>query len=277
MTALIENTSSAPTLRERAARALAEAVDKEALALAEKAAADLRDNEQELLAQLSAKLGVLSVDYILAQDGHNIASVDGLRFSVRLPIWEDRLYIRRLHVETTCARGCREALWVEVSDMLSLGNALAGEHTHLHDCLVVYDENGDPVTDRDGKPLGPFSDRPRSMSAREKADAAIARIEAAAERLAAAHRAIQELEDGRPAEKSAAIRRLMQTENTETGKPHSASSAEKIVETDAEYAAYRRRQADAEVEKHRAIGAFEVAKTSARIEAEAYACWARNV
>lgn len=100
------------------------------------------------------------------------------------------------------------------------------------------------------------------------ARSAIAAVNAAGERLAQAIRTIQELEDARPAEKPAAIRRIMQTTNEETQKAHSASSAEKVVETDAEYAAYRRRQADAEVEKHRAFASYETAKLTARLELE---------
>jgi hypothetical protein len=103
------------------------------------------------------------------------------------------------------------------------------------------------------------------VNAVEMATDAIDSIEAAASRLAAACRAEMELEDGRPAEKSAAVRRLMGSENPETNKPHSASSAEKIVETDGEYAAYRRRQYDAVVEKQRAYGAYEAARLRAKL------------
>jgi hypothetical protein len=56
--------------------------------------------------------------------------------------------------------------------------------------------------------------------------------------LAAAVVAEMELEARKPSEKSDAIRRLMGSENAETGKPHSASSAEKIVETDRDYAEF---------------------------------------
>lgn len=109
-----------------------------------------------------------------------------------------------------------------------------------------------------------------------QAHLAIRGITDAAERLAQALRTVQELEDGRCIEKSGAIRRLMQTENPETNKQHSASSAEKVVETDAEYAAYRRRQADAEVEKQRAYGAYEAAKLAARLEIEVFAAEPRE-
>jgi hypothetical protein len=95
------------------------------------------------------------------------------------------------------------------------------------------------------------------------AEAAIVAIETAAERLAKAVRAEMELEDYRPIVKSQAIRRLMATENPETGKPHSASSAEKVCETDAEYSAHRRDQYAAVVETIRARAGYEVAKRRA--------------
>jgi hypothetical protein len=95
------------------------------------------------------------------------------------------------------------------------------------------------------------------------AEEAIVAIETAAARLAVAVRAEMELEDFRPIVKSQAIRRLMATENPETGKPHSASSAEKIVETDAEYSAHRRDQYAAVVETIRARGEFEASRRKA--------------
>lgn len=46
------------------------------------------------------------------------------------------------------------------------------------------------------------------------------------------------LVDERPLEKSAAIQRLVGTDNPETGKLHSGSSAEKVVESDALFLAH---------------------------------------
>lgn len=93
----------------------------------------------------------------------------------------------------------------------------------------------------------------------------IADITYAGDRLAVALKRVQELEDERPLVKSAAVRRLMGTENAETGKGHSASSAEKIVESDGEYAAHRKRQWEAEVEKQQAYAEYEAAKLTARL------------
>lgn len=100
---------------------------------------------------------------------------------------------------------------------------------------------------------------------RETAEQAIAAIEAAGERLAAACRQEMWLEDQRALVKALAIRRLMTTTNPDTEKPHSATSAEKVVETDAEYAAHRARQADAVVETIKARAAYEAAKRRADV------------
>lgn len=100
---------------------------------------------------------------------------------------------------------------------------------------------------------------------RETAEQAVEAIERAAERLALASRMEMALEDERPIVKSESIRRLMATENPETSKPHSASSAEKVVESDGEYAAFRRKQYAAVVETIKARGAFEAAKRRADI------------
>ena len=53
------------------------------------------------------------------------------------------------------------------------------------------------------------------------------------------------LEDLRPVAKQKAILRILGTDNPLTGKLHSGSSAEAIVETDKEYAEYRALQREA--------------------------------
>lgn len=68
----------------------------------------------------------------------------------------------------------------------------------------------------------------------------------------------------------------MGTINEETGKPHSATSAEKVVEHDEEYRAYRKAERDAEVERLRSLTAFEAAKRSADLELAVYQAWERN-
>lgn len=106
---------------------------------------------------------------------------------------------------------------------------------------------------------------------------AIRAIVTAGERMALAHATVQNLADGRAIEKSFAIRRLMATMNDDTGKPHSASSAEKVVELDAEFMAYRRAERDAEIERHRSIAAFESAKLMGALEVEVYKAWERQI
>ena len=99
------------------------------------------------------------------------------------------------------------------------------------------------------------------------ADAAIEDIGHAAEYYARCTREEMELEEQRPALKRAAIARLMQTTNDLTGKPHSASSAEAIVETDTEYAAHRAKQIDAVCRKIEAKAIYESELIRAKLAA----------
>ncbi len=75
----------------------------------------------------------------------------------------------------------------------------------------------------------------------------------------------QRLEDFRPEHKLAAIRRLMETANPANGKPHSASSAEAVVELDNEYALYRQRQRDAIQHTIKMRALYEAAKANAAL------------
>lgn len=102
----------------------------------------------------------------------------------------------------------------------------------------------------------------------DNARAVINEIEQAAKALGDAIATEQALEDNRCIAKSAALQRIMLTENPLTKKPHSASSAEAIVETDAEYAGYRAAQRRAVVASYEARGAFESAKLRAKLAVE---------
>lgn len=275
MTATSEITVS---IRDRAAAAAAarEAADQEYIRT--RAEADRASAIKNLTWHVERCLGV-SIDanrvaYQTEVKPFARIEIEGLIFGLnrdgRFPYDRDDSLCVRLE----CARGCREPLWVSgfngPSQLHILHDLLSTPQQHGHDCLVVHDEDGNPITDRDGNPLPPRSKPEPKPSPSERAEQAIAAVEAAAGRLAEAIRTVQDLEDARCIEKSAAIRRLMQTMNDETNKLHSASSAEKVVESDAEYLAYRRRQADAEVEKHRAYGAYDAAKLRARLECEMF-------
>lgn len=95
----------------------------------------------------------------------------------------------------------------------------------------------------------------------------MARIDAAAQAVIAAGAALaqatareMELEAGRALAKAAAIRRIMDGEpNALTSKPHSASSAEAIVEADPQYAAYLAEQRDAVIAKITAQASYDAA------------------
>jgi hypothetical protein len=99
----------------------------------------------------------------------------------------------------------------------------------------------------------------RALHAQLDAENAIAEIETAAQRVGAACRAEMELEDERSVLKPQATRRIMTRDSL------AATPAEKLVETDEEYASHRRRQAEAVVEKHRAFGGYEAAKLRAKL------------
>lgn len=72
------------------------------------------------------------------------------------------------------------------------------------------------------------------------------------------------LEDRRPLEKQRAVLKIMLETNPATNKPHSASSAEAVVETDPDYMQYRVFQRETVVEKNTAYAAM----TAARLRAE---------
>jgi hypothetical protein len=73
------------------------------------------------------------------------------------------------------------------------------------------------------------------------------------------------LEADRAEQKLAAILRIMATTNDLTGNPHSASSAEKIVELDSEYRAYLQRQSNTVVMKNVAFTAAQSARLMAEL------------
>ena len=68
----------------------------------------------------------------------------------------------------------------------------------------------------------------------------------------------------KPVRKVDAIRRIMQAENGLTGKPHSATSAEAVVETDPEYLVYLRQSTEAVVRRE----LTRVELVAARLEAQ---------
>jgi hypothetical protein len=86
------------------------------------------------------------------------------------------------------------------------------------------------------------------------------------ERFTAAHEAyvdftVQEMEcdDHKPVVKHTAIMSILGTENVATKKPHTYSSAEAIVETDAGYAEFLKKRRDVIASKMKARGDMEAA------------------
>jgi hypothetical protein len=93
-------------------------------------------------------------------------------------------------------------------------------------------------------------------------------IEASAHNLAEAVAKEQSLEDNRINVKMAAIERIMSSgDNPLTGKPHSFSSAEALVGTDADYQTYLERQREAVKTRILAKGNYDAAVAAARLGA----------
>lgn len=98
-----------------------------------------------------------------------------------------------------------------------------------------------------------------------EADITIDDIVDAGNDLAVATKREMELADGRAEQKTAAIQRLMLLENPETKKTHTATSAERVVEADAEYMSYRRQEHAAVVARIQAEAALKASDHRARL------------
>lgn len=103
-----------------------------------------------------------------------------------------------------------------------------------------------------------------------KAENLVSDIETAATQLAEAVTAEQALEDNRINVKLAAIERIMAAgDNQFTGKPHSFSSAEGVVNTDSAYQEYLERQRNAVRARILAKGHYDAAVAASRLGATA--------
>ncbi len=168
-TPLIESTSGAPTLQERAAAAGARReAEQEAYRLSRAESARM-SAIADLVQHVSKHLGVVidesAVQYSVGEKPNVTVEIDGLTFGMyRARAYDD---LDDLCVSRPCATGCGLPVWVEITDyrLESLHRALTEPAAHSHDCLVKYDDDGEAITDRLGNPL---------LSAYERAKAAIA-------------------------------------------------------------------------------------------------------
>lgn len=103
------------------------------------------------------------------------------------------------------------------------------------------------------------------MPTRDTLGAAIIAVEAAAQKLAEAVRAEMALHSARGVKKSEGICRLLGTNNPENDRPHSATSAEKVVESDQLYADHLAACRDSVVARIRAEAEYESAKLTAQL------------
>jgi hypothetical protein len=112
----------------------------------------------------------------------------------------------------------------------------------------------------------PFAEHvPTVGSLVAEADIAIDLLVDAGNDLAISTQREMQLADGRALRKTAAIQRLMELENPETKKPHTATSAERVVEADVEYMNYRQVEHAAVVRRIQAEAQLSAAKLRARL------------
>lgn len=278
-TTLIASTSSAAPLRERAIAEYYRRVAANDEQAREEARHEFQRRVDVLFIHLRDRLGMHDRESVKlseltshAPGGFTATTADGLRFTLKdLPYSEGYRDRERLHVAVTCSRGCGKDLWVHVESLEDLGAAIHEDATHTHDfsCLQKFDEYGDPITDRMGNPLPPPN--PPTPSAYERSKLAADEIERAGQLLAASLNIVSEMEDSRALAKRDAIQRLL-----ESGAYTSATAAEKYVEQDAEYMAYRQMQRNAEVTKHGAMAYYEAAIIRARLALEVFIAEERN-
>lgn len=262
-TTLIPSTSSAPTLRERAiAEAERKSAESERYAT-ERHRATVQRSLEVLAIHLRDRLGIndaVCEEYFKDQGGYETveyrATAEGITF-----LLDDKPFSAAVKVLVPCVRGCGEDLWIPVDSIEGLGLALLRtEHEHDFACLQQFDDYGEPTTDRDGNPLPERKPAAPTLSPEQNARASIAAIETAATWVADALNMVAQLEDERALIKPEAIRRIMESRGL------AATPAEKIVESDPEYAAHRAKQRDAEVIKWSAVAQYEAAKLRAKLD-----------
>jgi hypothetical protein len=106
------------------------------------------------------------------------------------------------------------------------------------------------------------------MSSKTTAQQLVTKIENTVKNYAEAVKAEMFFEDSRAQVKMAAVQRIMRAgDNAMTGKPHSYSSAEAIVNTDREYSDYLGKLREAAVARILARGAYDAALAEARLMA----------
>lgn len=240
------------SLLDRAIAAWEAEQDREEATEREHEAAQRASAEQRLRGKLSDLLEIeLADDAVTTEetadpDGESWpyiarATVDGITFTTSKTT-------SALAIVLPCAGdGCRAEVIRYVSDLADIGR-----HRISHqECGECYRQR---MAEEGNIPL-----------VEPTPDDYIAEVELAGGALAEATAEVQRLADGRAAEKSAAIIRLVGTENPETLKPHSASSAEKVVETDQQYLRYRVLEREAEIERIRAKAHYDAVKLKATL------------
>lgn len=132
--------------------------------LEERRIAEAREKFERVMKELLERVGALtgestgpaSVELTIENENPIATTADGLRFALRKPAVAHRSGNWDLCVAVDCSRNCGKPLWVMIGEnLLSLGYVLAVDHHHDFDCLQQFDEEGEPTTDRWGKPFPP--------------------------------------------------------------------------------------------------------------------------
>jgi len=185
-------------------------------------------------------------DYEIVEYVAEIRSDEGddaaerLAFTVREMDGHDTLCVLEY-----CTRHCHRDLWIPVCSLAQLGQIVASEDGRTHDFNCIAPDKPD-----------------LQQVAIDMARDSIDTLDDVADRVAAAMNAVSELEDQRALIKPEAIKRIMAAQGI------AATPAEKIVESDPEYAAHREKQRAAEREKWAALAAWEAAKLRAQLDVQ---------
>lgn len=191
--------------------------------------------------------------------------VDGLTFTVR-DLYGGREYSdqNRLHVLVPCARSCGNPVAVgTITSLLDLNRALSEPRQH-DDCLVEYDEDGEPTTDRDGNPLPPK--RPPQKTPEQTAQELVTDAYVVGSDLAQIVRSEHDAIVRRDRIFTAAVAQLLGTVNPLTpGKNYTQTAAEAAAKQREDYQAAQRDRIALEAERIEFETRLECAKLTAKL------------
>lgn len=118
-------------------------------------------NAREALRDQLARVLAVDVDPSRVRIEHRadgrtvgVVEVEGFTFST-VRDGSSSYYAERLVVARECTRKCGAVVWVRVEFLENFHRAATEDATHEHACLMKFDEDGEAITDENGKPLPP--------------------------------------------------------------------------------------------------------------------------